>query len=254
MMNRKLLAFLSAAVVLSGCGTTDAAAPLTSEPFGRVRFVNLITDPSRLPVNATLEGLPFGVNLAYTSTTPASLPSPSNSFYDPILAGTRSLVLRQTSNTTITVATLPLTIVANTDYTVYGMGGTGGGTVTSFITTDDNTLAASTVTRFRVTNASSTAGSVDVFLTATGADLTTATPDMAGVTVNSASAYFTKAPGSYQIRFVPAGTAAAGRNAAVIASMTIAATAFTGGTNRTIVAANNAAGAGNARAFILSDR
>jgi hypothetical protein len=252
MTNRKLLGWLAAAALVSACGTTDAPEPLTSDPAGRVRFVNLITDPGRVPVNAILEDVPFGVNLAYTGTTPASLPAPSTAFYAPILAGPRELVLQQTSNTSVTVGTINFTVVANTDYTVYAMGGTGGAAITSQITTDDNTAAATNVTRFRVANMSSTSGAVDVFLTATGADLSTATPDATNVTVNGTSPYFTKAPGSYQIRFVPQGTAAAARNGAV--SITIAATTFAGGTNRTIVAANNAAGAGAARGFVLSDR
>ena len=251
MMNRKALGLL-AALALSACGTKDAAAPLTAGPQGRVRFVNLVTDPGRVPVNVILENVAFGVNLAYTGTTPASLPAPSTAFYAAILAGSRSMVLQQTSNTAVTVGTITFTVTANEDYTVYAMGGTGGAAITSLVTTDVNTAAAATDVRFRVTNASSTAGAVDVFVTASGADLTAATPDAANVAVNASSAYFTKAAGTYQIRFVPAGTAAAARNGAV--SITIAAAAYAGGTGRTIVARNNAAGAGAAGGFVLSDR
>ena len=250
-MNLKALGVL-AALAIAGCGTQDAEGPLSPGDFGRVRFVNLITDPARVPVNAILEGVPFGVNLAYTGTTPSSLPAPSTANYSAILTGARSLVLQQTSNTSVTVATLPLTIATATDYTVYAMGGTGGAAVTSLITTDVNTAGLATDTRFRVTNASSTAGAVDVFVTANGADLTSLTPDAANVAVGASSAYFNKPAGTYQIRFVPAGTAGAARNGAV--SITIPAAAYTGGTGRTIVAANNAAGAGAARGFVLSDR
>lgn len=251
-MNRKALGWLAAALVLSGCGTDGAPAPLASGPQGRVRFVNLITDPARNPVSATLESVPFGVNLAYTAATPATLPAPSTAFYAPILTGPRQLVVVVTATPTTTLGTLSFTVAENTDYTHYAMGGTGGGAITFLTTTDDNPVAATTEVRFRVTNASSTAGAVDVFLTAAGADLTTATPDAANVAVNSSSPYLVKAPGTYQIRFVPAGTAAAARNGAV--SITIAAAAYAGATNRTIVAANNAVGAGAARGFVLSDR
>ena len=249
--NLKVLGVL-AALAIAGCGTESAESPLSPGDFGRVRFVNLITDPGRVPVNAILEGVPFGVNLAYTGTTPSSLPAPSTALYSPILTGSRSLVLQQTSNTAVTVATLPLTIATATDYTVYAMGGTGGATVTSLITTDVNTAGPATDTRFRVTNASSTAGAVDVFVTAAGADLTSLTPDAANVAVNTSSAYFNKPAGTYQIRFVPAGTAGAARNGAV--SITIAAAAYPANSGRTIVAANNAAGTGAARGFVLSDR
>lgn len=250
-MNLKALGVLAAWAIV-GCGTKDAADSLAPGDFGRVRFVNLITDPARVPVNAILESVPFGVNLAYTATTPSSLPAPSTALYSPILTGSRSLVLQQTSNTSVTVATIPLTIASATDYTVYAMGGTGGAAVTSLITTDVNTAGPATDTRFRVTNASSTAGAVDVFLTAAGADLTSLTPDASNVGVNASSGYFNKPAGTYQIRFVPAGTAGAARNAAV--SITIAAAAYPANSGRTIVAANNAAGAGAARGFVLSDR
>lgn len=251
MMNKQLL-WTVAAVLSAACGTVSAPDPLKPGEFGRVRFVNLITDPARLPVNAILESVPFGVNLGYTATTPASLPAPSTALYSAVLAGPRTLVLQQTANTTVTVATISFTVAASTDYTIYATGGTGGAAVTNFITTDVNPAAAATVVRFRVTNASSTTGAVDVFLTAAGADLSTATPDAANVAVNGSSAYFTKAPGTYQVRFVPAGTAPAARNGAV--AITIAAAAYAGGTSRTIVAANNAAGSGAARGFILNDR
>src|SRR4051812_35693710 len=65
------LAFVGAA-----CGTKEAPGPLEpGGPTGRVRFVNLVTDPARVPVNAILEAVPFGVNLGYGATAPATLPS-----------------------------------------------------------------------------------------------------------------------------------------------------------------------------------
>ena len=86
-----------AALVATACGTKDAADPLQPNgPTGRIRFVNLITDPARNPVNAILEGVPFGVNLGYTGSTPSSLPAPSTANYSAILAGDRSLVLKRT--------------------------------------------------------------------------------------------------------------------------------------------------------------
>ena len=76
-IGRRLTFVAAAALVAAACGTKDAEGPLQpSGPVGRIRFVNLITDPARNPVNAILEGLPFGVNLAYTAATPPSLPSP----------------------------------------------------------------------------------------------------------------------------------------------------------------------------------
>lgn len=250
---KRAIGLLAALAVLAACGTKDAPTGLQSGDQGRVRFVNLITDPARNPVNAILENLPFGVNLGYTAATPPTLPAPATARYSPVLTGSRTLVVKRTADTSVTLATISFTVAKDVDQTIYATGGTSGGAVSSFITTDVNTPApAATETRFRVVNLSPTAGAVDVFLTAAGADLATATPSAANVANQSTSAYFTVAPGTYQIRFVPAGTLPANRNASV--SITIAAAAYPGGAGRTIVAAENAAGAGAPRGFVLSDR
>lgn len=252
MLRSGKLGALAGLALLASCGTDDAAAPLSAGPAGRIRFVNLITDPARVPVNAILEGVPFGVNLGYTASTPSTLPAPSTAFYSAILAGPRSMVLKRTADTSVTLATFSFTIAANEDRTIYAFGGTAGGAVQSFETVDDNTPATATTTRLRVVNMSPAAGAVDVFVTVTGADLATATPNVTNLGVRTPSAYFTVAPGTYQVRFVPAGTAAAARNAAV--TLTVAAQAYAGGTGRTIVAADAAASGTPPRGFVLGDR
>jgi hypothetical protein len=246
------IAGVAALAAMIACGTTEAPSGLQGGDQGRVRFVNLVTDPARNPVNAILENLAFGVALAYTAATPPTLPAPATALYSPILTGPRTLVVKRTADTSVTLTTVAFTVATGEDRTIYAIGGTAGGAVTSFITVDDNTAAAATETRFRVVNLSQTTGSVDVFITAAGADLAAATPDAANVAYQGTSAYFAKAPASYVIRMVPAGTAPAARAANVV--ITIAAAAYAGGTGRTVVAADNAAGAGAARGFVLADR
>jgi hypothetical protein len=248
--NDILLALFIAA---TACGTKEAAGPLVPQgDVGRVRFVNVITDPARNPVNAILEQVPFGVNLAYTGTTPSSLGSPSTANYDAILSGNRTLVLKRTADTTVTVATIAFSIAKDEDKTIYAIGGLAGATVTSAITTDVNPAALATEARLRIVNMSPTLGAADVFVTAPGADLSAATPDATNLAYQAASAYLSKAPATYSVRFVPAGTPAAARNAQV--SLTLANTAFAGGTGRTIVAADRQQGGAPLRAFVLSDR
>ena len=249
---RRIIGLAGALVLAAACGTKEAPTGLNGGDQGRVRFVNLITDPARNPVDAILENLPFGVNLGYTAATPPTLPAPATALYSPVLVGSRTLVVKRTADPNVTLATITFTVAKDIDQTIYATGGTGGGAVASFITTDDNTPAASNQVRMRVVNLSATAGAVDVFVTAAGADLAAATPNATNVAAQSASAYFTVAPGTYVIRFVPAGTAPASRNGAV--SITIASAAYAGGTGRTIVAAENAAGAGAPRGFVLGDR
>lgn len=246
-----LLALVAA--VVAACGTTEAAGPLQpSGPAGRVRLVNVITDVTRGRVNASLEGLPFGVDLTYTVTVPATLPAPSTAFYAAVLAGNRAFLLKRTADTTVTVATLNFTVAASEDRTVYAIGGVGGSAVTGFVTTDANPTPTAGQTRLRIVHLSPTAGPVDVFMTTVGADLAAATPTLTNVAYQAVSSYIVMTPGTYQFRAVPAGTAAASRSANV--TINIASVVLANATGRTIVTADNNVGGAPFRAFVLGDR
>lgn len=237
--------------IAAACGTKDATGPLRpTGPVGRVRFVNLITDTTLGRVNAILENLPLGVNIIHGGNVPASLAAPASAFYAPIYVGSRTLVLKRTIDTSVTVATINFTVVGGQDQTIYATGGAGATAVTPFITNDTNPIPATTEVRFRVVNM--TAGAVDVFFTASGANLANATPDVAGLAPRTASGYLALAPGSYQIRMVPAGTAAANRGANVIVN--IAAAMYAGGIARTIVAATSNVGGSPLKGIVLGDR
>ena len=252
-MSRLTMGLMTGAVAAGlACGTKDAPGPIgPTGPVGRVRFVNLIIDPADVPVNAILEGLPFGVTLGYGAATPASLPAPAAAFYSPIYTGSRTLVLKRTADTSVTVATINFTVADGVDQTIYATGGAGATAVTTFITTDDNPAPPAAEVRFRVVNL--TGGAVEVFFTATGADLAAATPAMT-VPAQTASAYFPLPPGGYQIRTVPAGTAPAARNGAVNMTIAAPATPYAGGTARTVVVATSATGGTPLRGFVLGDR
>ncbi len=249
----RLAALGSVFALAAACGTEKAAGPL--EPTGtqgRVRFVNVITDTTRGRVNAILEHLPLGVNLTYTQSTPATLAAPNTATYAAILTGDRTIELKRTADTTVTVATISVNIGEGVDRSVYAIGGVGGSPISGFFTTDTNPAPAATQVRLRIVNLSPTAGAVDVFLTATGADLAAATPVASSVAYKGVSNYFTAAPGTYQLRAVPAGTAPASRASSV--SITLSSLALAGGTGRTLVAADNVTGGAPLRFFVLSDR
>ena len=249
---RRLTFTVAAALAAAACGTKDAADPLQpTGPIGRVRFVNLITDPARNPVNAILEGLPFGVGLVYAQSTPSTLPAPSTANYSPVLEGARSIILKRTADTTVTVGTLPFTVAAENDYTVFATGGSGGSAVSTFITGDANQAPATGQARIRVVNMSPTAGPLDVFITAANADLATATPVATALALRSVFAGVSLAPGTYQIRTVPAGTAPAARGAAV--NSTLTGVVVAAGNGRTVVIADAPAGGTPLRSFQLPD-
>jgi hypothetical protein len=253
-MTMKSTSFIAALALFgAACGTKEASGPLEpGGPTGRVRFVNLVTDPARVPVNAILENVPFGVSLGYGATTPATLPSPSNANYSAILSGTRSLVLKKTADTTVVVGTINLTITDNTDITVYATGGTGGTPVTFVVSTDLNPVPTASQVEVRIVNVSPAAGAIDVFVTAPNADLSGATPTASSSGAPDPLNYVVFAPGTYQVRAVPAGTAPALRSTSVV--LTLNNVVLTGGTGRTIVIADRAAGGAPITGFVLSDR
>jgi hypothetical protein len=252
-MMRKL-AIVAAAAGLAACGTKDAPDPLSPQgATGRVRFVNVITDTTRGRVNAILEGVPFGVNLTYGQSTPATLPAPSTANYSAILTGSRSLVLKRTADTNTVVTTVSFSVDQGQDYTIYATGGASGTAVTSAVVVDANAdVLTSTQTRLRAVNMSPTGGAMDVFVTAPNADLATATPTFANVAVRGGSSYATVNAGTYQVRAVPAGTAPAARAAAV--AINIASLALPGGSGRTIVLADRSVGGAPLTSFVLTDR
>ena len=248
----RLTLAVTTALVLGGCGTKDAPDPLQpTSGQGRIRFVNLITDPSRNPVNAILENVPFGVNLAYGGTTPASLPSPSTANFAPIYEGARKLVVKKTADTNVVVATLDLTIGSGNDYTLYATGGTGGGAVTGFAVAETNPAITTGQAKLKVTNMSPAAGALDVFITAANADLAAATPVAANLATRATFAGALFAPGTYSVRTVPAGTAPAQRAAAVNSTLSVTVAA---GNGRTIVIADAPAGGGPLRSIALTDQ
>ena len=248
----RALCALAAAAALTACGTEDAADPLApSGPTGRVRLVNVINDAGRDVVNATLSGQPFAAGLVYLGATPNDLPAPATAPYSPVYAGDRPIVLKRTADTTVTVATFPLTITAGEDRTIYATGGAGGSAITAFVTLDDNQAPPAGQARLRVVHLSPAAGAVDVFVTAANADLAAATPAVAGVTVRGVSTYLSLPAATYRVRVVPAGTAPAGRAAAVALDTSFA---LPVGAGRTYIAGDARAGGRPLRQRVLVDR
>ena len=244
---------LALSLLMSACGTSDGSTSLLPNgPTGRVRFVNLITDTTRARVNLTLGPTRWNVNQVYGTATPATLAAPNTAIYSDIEIGSRALVLKRTADTTATVATFPLTIATGVDYTVYATGGTGASAITSFITTDTNTVPVSGAVRVRVVHLAPTAGPVDVFVTSVGADLALATPTLANVPVRGAAYLPSVAAGTYQVRVVPAGTAPALRAASV--ALNLASVVLPANSARTLIAADNNIGGTPLRFVTLVDR
>jgi hypothetical protein len=124
--------------------------------------------------------------------------------------------------------------------------------LSNFVTTDANPVPTATQVQLRIVNMATTGQAYDYFVTAPNADLSTATPAVANLGNQNASPYITLAPGTYQIRAVPAGTDPTLRSTSVV--LTSANLALAGGTGRTFVTAMNSSGNTPLVGFVLPDR
>ncbi|MGH7678566.1 MAG: DUF4397 domain-containing protein [Gemmatimonadaceae bacterium] len=197
---------------LSACVDTSAGPGLT----GRVRLVNVMVDDSQLPVDVYLDGEAFGKSLVFGASTPAVLPPPATAIYRTLPWGGHNFTLRQSADSDVVVSQYAFAIEATGDITFYA---TGIGGFTGFQTFDDNRDAPAGSVRLRVVNLSAFAGAIDVFVTAQGADLAAATPNMIDVFTNSPSEYFSVPGGTWQFRAVRAATAAADRATNVVLNL-----------------------------------
>jgi hypothetical protein len=188
------------AALAAACGERQVGptgvAP--TEAFGRVRVVNAVANAAGADtgrVNVTLEGVPMGVNLAYGSGATS---------YNAAYGGGRRVVVTRTHDPSITVldATVPLTV--DTSQTVYAV--RQGAVANAFVTLDNLELPTGSQVKLRAVHLASSAGNVDVYVTAPNADITTVTPQFANVAPQSATDYLTLARATYQVRFTTAGT------------------------------------------------
>ena len=235
---RKLV-LLFAAVSVLGCGEEDLpTGVLPTGPTGRFRVVNAVSDPTRANrVNITVDGTPVRVDVAYGQAGPATL-------YYPALAGDRQLRMVQTSSQAVLVDEA-ITIEADQDVTVIAVGATG--PIETVIITDDNTAPAAGSVKIRGVNAAlSSAGAVDVYVTATAADVATATPVATAVAVNEAGAYATVPAGVHRVTFTSTGTKT------VVGAVTLPTLAS--GAVRTVLLLDAAAGGTPLATATLTDR
>ncbi|WP_159105833.1 DUF4397 domain-containing protein [Ideonella sp. B508-1] len=117
-------------------------------------------------------------------------------------AGSFSMALTATGSSTELITT-SRTLSKDTHYTVVAYGWAGA--LKSALITEEEDAADSGKMSFRVVNAASDAGSVDVYLTASGDDLASSTPVQAAVGAGSSTAYGTVATGTYRLRITAAG-------------------------------------------------
>jgi hypothetical protein len=227
------------AALTAACGERDVGPTGVSptEAFGRVRFVNAVTNAAT--VNVSVDGVPMGVNLAYGSSTTGA------TVYNPAYGGNRRFLVTRTADPTVTVLDAQVAITADTSQTVYAT--TQGATVNTFVTLDNLELPTGSQVKLRAVHLAPNMGNVDVYVTAPSADITTATPQFANVAPRSATNYLTLGRATYQVRFTTAGTKT------VLLSATVTPPAGTTPIVRTVVALDPVTGTAPISA-VYSDR
>jgi hypothetical protein len=159
-----------------------------------VRFVHDAANVSALDIAATVSsvttpvatGLPFGAATNYGAFAP----------------GDYSFAFTPTGGGT-PLGTKALSLWAGQERTIYALG-----TLASFVTeaTWDNRRRLATAAKLRIVDGSPTSGSVDIYLTAQGAGVASATPWYSGVVFEDFTALQQIAAGAYDLTVTSAGT------------------------------------------------
>ncbi len=193
-MHRVLLGafWLALAVVaLTGCnsgkGVTDPAVQ-----HAMLRIANLIPDASG-PLNVALDGNTFVSGLNFEGLTQ----------YQQIDSGARVIQISVAGGVNNIISTA-LNFTGTTNYTFVTYGPVEA--ATGFLVNDTTTDPGAGHFNLRVINAATGVPSVDVYVTAPGANLDTAAPSVAGVAFGLASGFRTLPAGNVEIRITPANT------------------------------------------------
>lgn len=156
-----------------------------------VRVVHASPDAPNVDVivdgTTVLTDVPFGVASAYLSVD----------------EGERRVQVNVTGTTT-TVIDATLTLVGDTGYTVIARGLVAD--IGALVAVDSRGTFGSGSSALRAIHGAPSAPNVDIYVTAPGADLATATPVLTDIPFEAIAEYLSVAPGEYQVRVTAAGT------------------------------------------------
>lgn len=176
-------AIAASLIVIAGCG--GAGSPFTKNP--RVRVVHAFSDQGNL--DALVEGVIMLDDAAFASISDFK-----------IVANDNTEVKFNDSTTLVEVASAVDLYEEEKFYTVIGAGTTGGGGRQLIVLTDRRTEDPVNAL-VRVPNASQSLGTVDVYITAPGADISLVAPTINDLAFGSEIIdYTTLVPGDYQLR------------------------------------------------------
>jgi hypothetical protein len=228
-MNRKLLTLLLAATALTAaCDDDDDGT--NPEGESRVRVVHASPDAPAVDVllddAEVLSDVPYLAASDYLETTD----------------GEHNLKVNA-AGTTTTVIDADVTLTDGTDYTVIASGLVA--EIEPIVLEDDNTAPASGSVRVRAIHGAPSAPAVDIYVTAPGADLATATPTLTNIPFGAVSDYLEVPAGEYQVRVTPTGTK--------IVAIDSGALTLSSGQVRTVIAVDATGGGAPFDFLVLAD-
>ena len=228
MLSFRIGVALLASVALAGCDDDEPNAPAAT---AQLRVVH--ASPDAPNVDVLVDG----------AVALSNVPYKASSSYLAVPSGSRNLRVRATGTTTVVInANAPIT--AGEAYTVLATGSLAG--IQPLVLEDDLTLPAAGNIRLRLVHAAPAAGNVDIYVTAPGADIATATPTLTGVPFRGFSDYLEVPAGTYRVRITPAGTKTV--------AIDVNNVALAAGQVRTAVAVDAPGGGAPLGAILLADR
>lgn len=187
-MKRMMLAALAVtALVASGC-SDDASGPNAT---AQLRVVH--GSPDAPAVDVLVDGQPVLTGVTYLTA----------SNYLSVAAGSRTITINA-AGTANTVINATLNLPANSAGTVIATNLLA--SIEPLVLVDDLSDPAAGNIKLRLVHGAPNVGEVDIYVTAPGADLNTATPTLTAVPFKGASGYLEVPAGQYQVRITPTGT------------------------------------------------
>lgn len=230
--------------------TGPGSAPITlavTDASGNNSQILDVSTPATVRVihdSADAPAVSVYANSDFTTAAVASLSFPNFTGYLPILpaSSVTSFQVTPAGNPSAIVIDAPVTLAAGTQYSVYAVGTLA--TIEPLVTSDDRRRLA-TQAKIRIIHGSPSAGNVDIYLTAPGAGIATATPILTSVPFKADTGFLSVAAGSYDVTVTPAGikTAAIGPATITVANQGI----------YTAVARDNAGGGEPLHLILLDD-
>ena len=226
-MKLKFLTLLLVGALAGACSDDDNTGPVGE---ARLRVVHASPDAPDVDV------------LVDETAVLSDVPYLTASDYLEVSAGERNLKVNA-AGTATSVIDADVTLSDGSDYTVIASGPAA--SVAPIVLEDDNAEPAAGTARVRAIHGAPGAPTVDIYVTAPGADLEQETPVLSGVEFGDVADYIEAPAGDYQVRVTPAGT-----TTVVIDSGTLT---LSSGQVRTIIAVDATGGGGPFDLLLLSD-